>query len=232
VDESNLYHRVKRDDEVLSDQVAQQIISLIVDDHLGVGSRLPPLSELAGYLGVSRTAVREAIKRLDAWGIISVKHGVGTFVAEMPEDVLTVPFKITAGRSGAAQRKFQQVRKVLEPSIAALAAENAGPEHIERMQETLARMYEALDNPVAYDQADMDFHTALVRATQNEILVMIMHPVMDILRQTIQAPEEVAERLTVYERHHAIFECVKAGQPGRAREAMIRSIEKRSNQIE
>jgi GntR family transcriptional repressor for pyruvate dehydrogenase complex len=228
MNESELYQRVKKNDEVLSDQVAQQIMSLIVDDQLEVGSRLPPLSELAGYLGVSRTAVREAIKRLDAWGIISVKHGVGTFVAEMPEDVLTVPFRIKAGRSGEAERKFQQVRKMLEPSIAALAAQNGSPEHVKDMEETLTRMYQALADPEMYDRADMDFHTALVRATQNEILVMIMRPVMDILRQTIKAPDEINERLTVYERHRAIFEGVKDGDPDRAKEAMIRSIEKRS----
>ncbi|MGD8519204.1 MAG: GntR family transcriptional regulator, partial [Anaerolineae bacterium] len=86
---ATLYRPVKVGKGVLSERVAQQIIELIAGRHLPVGSRLPSLEELGQYLGVSRTAVREAIKLLDAWGVVEVKHGVGTFVADVPGQALT-----------------------------------------------------------------------------------------------------------------------------------------------
>lgn len=221
MEESTLYQPVRTDKGALSDQVARQIIDLIVSRQLEVGSRLPPLQELTKHLGVSRTAVREAIKLLDAWGAVTVKHGVGTFVAGLAEDALTIPFKMSAERSEETIRDLHQVREALEPDIAAIAADNVRSEHIEEMEEALRRMDQALDNPDEYIQADLAFHSTLAKATGNDLFLIVIHPVIDLLQDVMclvyQTPG-AAERGQAF--HRMIFERVKAGHADEAREAM------------
>ena len=219
--ETTLYHRIRMDKGALSEQVARQIVDLITTRQLEAGSRLPPLDELTGYLGVSRTATREAIKLLEAWGVVAVKHGVGTFVSELAEDTLTIPIKVSAERSEETVRNLQQVREALEPDIAAIAARNAKPEHIQEMEEALHRMDRALDNPDEYIEADMAFHLALARATGNDLFLIVLHPVIDLLRDGMRlvCPTPGAtERGQTF--HRTIVEHVKAGQADHARQTM------------
>jgi len=126
--------------------------------------------------------LREAIKLLDAWGILTVKHGVGTFVSSVTEDALTIPFKVSVERSKEAIRNLHQLREALEPAIATLAAENARPEHLEKMEEALHRMDQSLANPTEYIQADLAFHSALANATGNDLFLILVYPVIDLLQ--------------------------------------------------
>ena len=223
--ETTLYRPVRTGKGALSDQVAQQIIDLIASRQLQVGSRLPPLKELAGYLGVSRTAAREAIKILDAWGIVAVKPGVGTFVAEISADALTVPLRLSAELSSETLRDLHELRVALEPDIAALAATNAKPKHIEMMEESICRMDEALANITAregeYIQADQDFHSILAEATGNHLFLIVSYPIVDlvetlmhVVRRTPGAPER-GQRF-----HRLLLEHIKARDADRARETM------------
>jgi len=222
-----LYQPVRAVKGTLSEQVARQIIDLIACNQLEAGSRLPPLDELTGYLEVSRTAVREAIKLLGAWGIVAVRHGVGTFVAEPGENALRIPLQVSAERSEQAIRNLHQVREALEPNIAAIAARNAGPEHIKEMEEALRRMDQALDDPVAYIQADLDFHSALARATGNDLFLIAIHPVIDLLqdiRELAQQTPGAMERGQAF--HHELLKHIKAGpdHADQARQAMLRHL--------
>ena len=219
MDKSTLYHPVGAGKGTLSEQVAHQIRDLIAQRELEAGDRLPPMDELTGYLRVSRTAVREAVKLLDAWGILRVKHGVGTFVAEPDKDALRVPLQLSAERSDRAIRDLLQVREALEPDIAAIAVRNASPETIKAMEEALVRMDLALDDPAIYIQADLAFHSALAEATGNELLVILIHPVIDLLQDMMglaqRTPGAMKRGLTY---HRQLVEHVKAG-PDHAEEA-------------
>jgi GntR family transcriptional repressor for pyruvate dehydrogenase complex len=222
-----LYQPVRAGRRTLSEQVARQIIDLIAHNQLEAGSRLPPLDELSGYLEVSRTAVREAIKLLDAWGVVTVRHGVGTFVAESGENALRVPLQVSAERSEQAIRNLHQVREALEPDIAAIAACCAGPEHIEEMEEALLRMDQALDDPVVYIQADLAFHSALAKATGNDLFLIVIHPVIDLLqgiRELAQQTPGAMERGQAF--HQTLLEHIKAGpsHADQARQTMLRHL--------
>jgi len=222
MEEPTLYQPVERGKGSLSEQVARQIIDLIARKQLETGDRLPSSDELTGYLEISRTAMREAIKLLDAWGVVTVRHGVGTFVAELSVDALTIPIKVSAERKEEAVFNLHQIREALEPYIAAIAARNARPEHIEEMEESLHRMDQAIDNPSEYIPADLDFHSALAKATGNDLFLIVIHPVIDLLqdvRRLTQKTQGALER--GQSSHWMIFEHVKAGRAEKAREAML-----------
>jgi len=220
-----LYRPVRTGKRALSEQVAEQIIDLVSSGQLQTGSRLPPLQELASHLGVSRTAAREAIKLLDAWGIVAVKPGVGTFVVEMPADALTVPLQLSAELSPDTLRDLHQLRQALEPEIAALAATNAKPKHIEALEEAICRMDEALSDIATraddYIAADQEFHSTLAEATGNRLFLIVSHPIvalvenlMHVARRTPGAPERGQHF------HGLLLRHVKAADADGAREAM------------
>lgn len=218
---SVMYQPLKMGKGALSEQVAEQIIDLIATRRLNVGDQLPPLIELTERLEVSRTAVREAIKLLDAWGIVTVKHGVGTFVAGLPEGALTIPLRVSAERSGHTAWNLHQVRMVLEPGIAALAAENARPQHIQEMEDAIRKMDQALDAPDEYIAADLAFHTALARATGNDLFLVVLRPVIGLLNDAMHLAEKTAgamERGQTY--HRLLLEHIKAQDADKAREVM------------
>jgi GntR family transcriptional repressor for pyruvate dehydrogenase complex len=227
MDKSTLYQPVGAGKGTLSEQVAYQIRHLIARHELRAGDRLPPMDELTGYLQVSRTAVREAIKLLDAWGIVNVRHGVGTFVAEPGRDALRVPIQLSAERSRSAIRNLLQVREALEPDIAALAARNAKPENISAMEDVLHRMDLTLDDPAKYIQADLSFHSALAEATGNELFLILSHPINDLLQDImglVQRTPGATRRGQTY--HRQLVEHIKAGpdHAEHARETMVRHL--------
>lgn len=227
MDKSTLYQPVGAGKGTLSEQVAHQIRDLIARDQLKAGDRLPPMDELTGYLRVSRTAVREAVKLLDAWGIVSVKHGVGTFVAEPGGDALRIPIQLSAERGKSAIRNLLQIREALEPDMAAIAARNASPENIIAIEQTLHTMDLTLDDPAKYVQADLAFHSALAEATGNELFLILIHPIIDLLQDTMglvqQTPGAMMRAQTF---HQELVKHIKAG-PGHAQQAratMIRHL--------
>lgn len=212
VDEHLLYQPVRAGRATLSEQVADQIVDLISRHQLKVGDRLPPLAELTGYLEVSRTAVREAIMLLSAWGVVTVRHGIGTFVAGPDVDALRTTLQVSAERTEQALRNLHQVREALEPTMAAIAARNATSEHIAKMEEALRAMDQALDDPPTYIQADQAFHSALAEATGNALFLIVLHPVIDLLQDmmtVIQKTPGAMERGQEF--HRRLVEQIKGG---------------------
>jgi GntR family transcriptional repressor for pyruvate dehydrogenase complex len=205
----------------LSEQVAEQIIDLIASRRLNVGDQLPPLVELTEHLAVSRTAVREAIKLLDAWGMVTVKHGVGTFVDGLPEGALTIPLRVSAERSGNTVWNLHQVRMVLEPGIATLAAENACPQHIQEMEDAIRKMDQTLDAPDEYIAADLAFHTALAAATGNDLFLMVLRPVIGLLNDAMHLAEKTLGAMEKGQTYHRmLLEHIKARSADKAKDAM------------
>jgi GntR family transcriptional repressor for pyruvate dehydrogenase complex len=235
MDKSTLYQPVGAGKGTLSEQVAYQIRDLIARHQLVAGDRLPPTDELTGYLQVSRTAVREAIKLLDAWGIVRVRHGVGTFVAEPGRDALRVPIQLSAERSRSAIRNLLQVREALEPDIAAIAARNASPENIREIEETLREMDLTLDDPAKYIQADLSFHSALAEATGNDLFLILIYPINDLLQDImglVQRTPGAMRRAQTY--HWELVDHIKAGpdHAAQAKETMLRHLAQVRSDIE
>ena len=227
MDKSTLYQPVGAGKGTLSEQVADQIRDLIAHRQLEAGDRLPPMDELTGYLKVSRTAAREAIKLLDAWGVVEVRHGVGTFVADPGKDALRIPLQLSAERSDWAIRDLLQVREALEPDIAAIAARNASPENIREIEGALHRMDLALDDPAEYIPADLAFHSALAEATGNELLVILIHPIIDLLQDVMGLAQRTPGAMKRGQTYHwQLLEHVKAGpdHAEQARETMLRHL--------
>jgi GntR family transcriptional repressor for pyruvate dehydrogenase complex len=233
MDDESFYLPLSAGREAVSAQVARRVLDLIHHRQLEIGSRLPSLDELSEQLGASRASVREAMKLLDAWGVITVRHGVGTFVSGLVKDSLLIPFKVSAERGQDAIVSLHQLREALEPHIAALAAIHATPEHLERMEEALRKMEQTLDNPEEHLPADMAFHSTLAEATGNDLFLLVIYPVVGLLEDAkylaIQFPGATHKGQPYHQR---VFDHVKNRQPEGARRVMQELLEITWHEIE
>ena len=206
--------------ERLYERIVDQIERRILAGDLKVGDQLPPERELADQFTVSRTAVREAIKALREKGLVEIYLGRGTFVTgsatTMVRNSLGLLLK---GDNGFAH--LVEVREILEPEIAALAATRITEEHIAAMTEAVVIMDTALDNAEAFVEAALDFHLALAEATQNPIIPSLMDSIIDLLREHRKRLGRVEGGLARGQYHHKrILEAIVRRDPQAARQEM------------
>lgn len=216
-----IFSSIRLDDGILSARAAQQIQDLIRTGELHEGDRLPSERELSEYLGVSRTVVREAIKLLKAVGLVRVKQGVGTFIAEPGPDVLEASLIAFMGSGPKVISDLHQVREILEPEIVALAAQSVTDEQIARLEQAVRDMEENILHLQRHIEADQRFHSTLAEATQNTILQLLSYSIVDLTqkeRHLSFASPGATERGCYH--HRRILEAVQNRDPQRARATM------------
>ena len=213
--------------ERLYEQIVQQIEQRIITGELKVGDQLPSERELAEQFNVSRTAVREAIKALREMGLAEILIGRGTFIANGTTNVVRHTLDLLMKfDSSKGFMNMVEVREILEPEIAALAATRITDEYIAAMQEALDKMETTIDNVEEFVEADLDFHLALAEATQNPIIPALLDPIIDLLREQrilTTLVKGVAQHGQY--NHKIIIEAVKNHDPQAAREAMRHHLE-------
>lgn len=214
-----LYHRFSRDR--LYEQIADHIEELVSTGKLQQGDRLPPERELAERMGVARGVIREAVKLLGARGLVTVKPGRGTFIAEISSDSISDHLGRFFRLGNKSHRDLNELRRILEVEIAYLAAQRATTEDLAEMGQAIQEMDENIKLPEEYIAADMSFHLALAKATQNEMFPLLVEVLADLLRESRQMIFQVAgapERGQAW--HRCLYEAIAEGNTLAAREAM------------
>src|SRR5436305_11235680 len=206
----------------LYEQIVQQVEESIQKGALKTGDKLPPERELAQQFGVSRTAVREAVKALREQGFVEAYPGRGTFVMETNAHPirLSLDRMVKAGQAEGS-RYLTEVREMMEPEIAALAAERAEGEDLAAMRESFEVMEGAKRDPEAFIEADLDFHLALAEAAANPIILSLIDSIVGLLREQrvrIFCVEGGPERGQFH--HKRILQAVEQRDPEKSRDAM------------
>jgi GntR family transcriptional repressor for pyruvate dehydrogenase complex len=201
--------------------VVNHIRTLIENGALHPGDKIPPEREFARSLKISRASLRTGIGYLAAMGVMKVRHGVGTFVADGPPEF----GKASLGLMGALHH-FQtwqmfEARIILEGQVAALAAERGKEEHHAALAEEVAEMFAAMNNPSEYLIHDVLFHRTVSRASGNPILAAVIETITSAL---YDKRRKTAERSTVRresaEMHREIYRAIRAHKPLEARNLM------------
>ena len=168
----------------LYEQIVQQIEQSILKGALKPGDQLPAERDLAQRFGVSRTAVREAVKALREKGLVEAYTGRGTFVTDGTSQVVrqSLDLMLRIGQQEGPQY-LAELRQILEPEIAALAAKRIEEQLLGTMREAVAVMDRSLHDPDAYIEADLDFHLALAEAAANPIVLSLLDSIVGLLRE-------------------------------------------------
>jgi GntR family transcriptional repressor for pyruvate dehydrogenase complex len=206
----------------LYEQIIQQIEESIRKGDLSEGSQLPAERDLAKQFGVSRTAVREAIKALQEKGLVDAFPGRGTFVTNGDKSPMrrSLDRIIKSGETDGWDY-LVEVREILEPEIAASAAIRGTDQDVATMRETVAVMDRAARDSDAFIEADLDFHLALAEAAGNPIVLSLIDSIVGLLRE---------QRLRIFQigggpergqfHHRRILDAITRHDPQGARAAM------------
>jgi GntR family transcriptional repressor for pyruvate dehydrogenase complex len=175
-----MYIRIER--TKVFEQIAAQIERRILAGELRHGDYLGSERELAVQFGASRTAVREALKTLAQQGLVDMRPGRGTMVIDGTSRAVRHSLHLMM-RIGSQHTPVHltEVREILEPEIAALAAQRAQDEHIMEMRAAINAMESALDDANAFIAADNEFHRALARGSGNPLILALMDSIVDLL---------------------------------------------------
>jgi len=160
----------------LPDLIAEQIRDYIIGETIKAGEKLPTEKALSDKFSVSRSTIREAMKILEAGNIVEIRHGLGSFVA-----LNTGLSKDPLGLSFADPKKLlpelMEVRLIMEPNIARIAASRRTEEDIELMSKLIADMEQANTSGEDYHTKDYQFHIAIGQCLRNDVLKRV-YPVI------------------------------------------------------
>jgi len=164
-------------------QVAKQLHTRIVRN-LKPGDMLPPERELVKKFRVSRSSVRDAIRSLEAVGLVEPRQGVGTVVREVSADAVAAPVASVLRQKRRMINDLLDVRNIIEPALAGRAALHASAGQIAEMQAILARQEEKVRRGELAIEEDSAFHYAIALAADNSVMIELVRVLMDILRET------------------------------------------------
>jgi len=198
----------------LYQQISTQIRDLIQEGKLKHGDQLPPERELAEIFRVSRHSVREAIRTLEEKNILKSRVGSGTYVILEDESSIVDFFARAIQREKGKLAEIFEFRRMIEPQIARLAAQNATPEQVEKLEEIVRLQRKTshdLDKSIELDQV---FHLTLALATGNEILLRIVERINDILAESrAKVVQSGVRRKRSIDGHNKILEAVHRRDP-------------------
>lgn len=155
----------------LSEQTADRLYEWIVEERrYPPGSKLPNENELSGAMGVSRTTLREAISFLVAQGVLDIRRGKGTFVAEsLPNPGMDLT-ALAGVRSRVRAKDLFEMRLIFEPATVALACRRASDEELEQIRKKAERVERIAAEGGNWPLADQEFHWAIIKASHNEYM--------------------------------------------------------------
>jgi GntR family transcriptional repressor for pyruvate dehydrogenase complex len=175
------------------EEVARQLEQMILNK-LHPGDKLPAERELAEMLGVSRSSIRDAIRRLEIVGLVEPRQGAGTMVREISTATLVSPLANVIAQRRQLVSELLDFRKMLEPPLAARAATHASTGEIGGMDEILRRQDRKVRAGELAVEEDTEFHYRIALASGNSVVLKVIDVVMDLLRETRSRSLQTAGR--------------------------------------
>jgi GntR family transcriptional repressor for pyruvate dehydrogenase complex len=204
----------------LVSEVVDRLRQSIERGKLTSGDQLPPEPELIAQLGVSRTVLREAICRLQSLGLVTVKRGLGTFVAERDDLGQCVRMVRSAMTLTSAELiRFAELREALEIYAARQAAERATPEDVAALDAICQRMEEENNEQALQD--DLEFHLRIVQIMGNPLILSVLEVIQQfIIEGMLRTTPRPRQRLVSRRYHMAIVDAIRHGDAQAAETAI------------
>ena len=205
----------------LYEEIVKRILSMMQAGIFKPGDRLPAERILAEEYGVSRTAVREAMRSLELMGYVESRVGEGTYVTVPCMEQVVEPFSMMVSQDTRLSAELIEVRLILETEIAMLAARRITDEQLAVLRTSLVDMEADILSGGLGVQADEQFHSTLVQAANNSALNIVL----DMCSGMLSSTREVTQRLKgvpekTLKDHRLIYEAVEARDEKKARRLM------------
>ncbi len=209
----------------LTDRVTRRIQEMILQGEVLPGDLLPTQHELAARYGVGLSTIREAIKGLTLIGLVEPRAGRGTLV--LP-DALKILNNTTLMKANLVSLEADQVleaRLFIEGALARLAASRASEQDIQEIEAAIEEMRQSLDDNLAFVRADLHFHLAVARASQNEVLMQTYYLIQSLMEEVVRLADELpGGKERALKNHTQILEGIKRHEPEFAQSATEQQI--------
>jgi GntR family transcriptional repressor for pyruvate dehydrogenase complex len=204
------------------EEIVAKIKDMIEKGRFKSGDQLPVERELAEVFRVSRSSVREALRSLESQGFIESRQGDGTYIANQPVEALVSPLASVILTEKDDQMELFEMRRMIEPDLAYLAAERATDEEIDLLEKVLALQEEQIGRGDYSPDVDRNFHYIMARAAKNKALLRITDNIIDLLAESRELYLQVDGRpQKSILRHREVLEAIRARDPERAEKCML-----------
>jgi len=204
----------------VTNQLVARVKTLISEGVLRPGAKLPPERELAPAFGVSRSSLRHALKALEIMGVLTQRVGDGTYLAGDAGAILQEPFELLMLIDGITLDDLLETRLIVEPELAARAAERATLDDLRKMSQTLGTYKRGVDERVCVE-ADLAFHRAIFEAARNPICARMFSLIHRAMAGSIELTTQMVDWDHTLSFHRPIYEAIEKRRPVDARVAMI-----------
>jgi len=219
-----LLQEVKK--EKIFEDIVRQIRRLIKKGRLKAGDKLPPERDLAQAFKVSRASVREAIRVLEAAGLVKTHVGDGTYVETGSVENLVKPLATVVVGGRESLMEIFAVRKMFEPELAFLAAERATPDEVSELKRILSHQRKKLGNRGLVTEIDYSFHLFLAKIAKSQVLLQLYNTLAELINQTREEFLQEGDRpQKSVEGHGEILLAIEKRNPTLAKKAMSRHLE-------
>lgn len=209
-----------------TEQVVERIEQLIIDGRLSENEALPSERELASMLGVSRNILREALSVLGQKGLIETVPGRRTRVVRPGVGQLRSTVDLMVRVGDISLTDLSEVRSMIEPGLAARAAERAGPRQVEDLEAIVATLEARQGDPAGHVDADRSFHRTIATIAGNALLVALMEAVGEPLMRSMALGTGIPRAIEEADLHHrAVCDAIRDHDPVAAAAAMRRHME-------
>lgn len=206
--------------KLLAEQVQEQIYQYILNAPLAVGDKLPNEFKLAERFSVGRSTIREAVKLLISRGILEVRRGSGTYVVGLiPAASDPLGLRLITDKMALAM-DLVNVRMLLEPGIAEMAALNAKQADIDKLRILCERIERKIEQGENYSEDDIAFHTCVAECSGNKVVEQLVPIIDTAVLMFVNVTHKMLTKETVMT-HRAILEAINRHDPIGARSAMM-----------
>ena len=194
----------------VAEKIAEELIRMVDSGDFEPGEALPPERDLAEMFGVGRSSVREALRALQAVGVVEKRQGGGTYIHN-PPNTAAACFNISGILQRYSMMELSEARMIIEEQTVALAAQNATQENVEAMEEANAKLLKALESydPEAIVDLDMRVHQAIADGANNAFITEMLDMLLRIFSEANKAvltPDKVESAVDF---HRRIIDCIR-----------------------
>lgn len=215
---------VRRKRTKLHDSVVDDMLRLIRQGEFKWGERLPTEPELSERFDVSRGTLRAAIQELVRLGLLEVRQGDGTYLRSPDNETLTQPFQAMLASEPFLASELVQLRRLLEPEIASLAAKKCTSKNAATLRSLLEEQRQRTQKGETLAAQDLAFHHEIARIADNHLIrkiLTMLHHLLNDLRYEAYASDEA----TTVKQHQKILDAVVKNDSDKARQAMLTHLE-------
>lgn len=204
--------------------VVERIKEALINKELKPGNYLPSEAELSKNLGVGNSSIREAIKMLQALGVVEVRRGRGTIIREYPGEDIINPLIFQLIMEHANIKDILDFRIMFEPEYTIMAMKRATKKDIEKIKNTVDNFETVIKNGTQKAEDDLAFHSAILQSTYNPFVIKIGETILQLYKASISKSMKNIPEIALRD-HQRIFEAFCEKNEKKLREAVIKSFD-------